>query len=176
MSVSVHIQLTPQAQAIAAGFKTLPARALQAVAKAMNQANQLAIGKIKSERLTGQGPFPVEQHKLGRRSGRLRGSVWAAPAVISGDTIISAIGSPVKYAAVHEFGADFPSRPSRAKIRTQKGIRNLAKFGQDYFKTLHPDTKAWSMPARAPFQAGIRDTAPVYQTKISAALLAALKN
>jgi hypothetical protein len=94
-------------------------------------------------------------------------SLYSPAPAISGQTIESGIGSPVKshgvsYPAVHEFGADFPSRPTRSKNKS--------------YAKRHPNTKAWSLPARAPIQQGIRDRRQNYTRTISAALIAAIKN
>lgn len=166
MSVQIQIQLTPEAQQVVANLQTLPVRVLNYIAAAMQQTNQLALRNVKL-RLVGVGPFPPAEHRLGRRSGSLYAGVRASEPVISGNTVETSIGTNtvnkgVNYAAVHEFGGVVPSRATRSKNK------NFAKR--------HPQTKGYTLPARAPFQTGIAETMPDYNRNISAAIIAAMKN
>ena len=87
-----HIELTPQAQKIVANLQTLPPRVINYVAAAMNKTNQLALANVK-QRLVGVGPFPVEEHKLGRLSGSLYAGVRASDATIEGQVVDTSIGT-----------------------------------------------------------------------------------
>lgn len=187
MSVQLKIELTPQAQKIVASFQTLPGRLVEAIAHGMDQANQLAVGKIKTAHLTGTGPFPVEEHKLGRVSGLLRGSVWATDATpISGTAVQSAIGSNVIYAAIHEFGGRIHHEARAMKVRhrldargqlvKQLGNSSLLMFAGAKYKRVRETTvqaKAYDveMPERAPFRTGLEESRPTYKTVISRAIL-----
>ena len=62
------IELSPQAEKIVAGFQTLPGRIVQAIVRGMDEANQYAVGNIQKAHLTGKGPFPPEEHRLGVRT------------------------------------------------------------------------------------------------------------
>jgi phage gpG-like protein len=83
------------------------------------------------ERLTGRGPFPVAEHRLGERTGQLRLRTYSTEATIvtEGDQVrvTGAIGSPVFYAAIHEFGGK--RAPERAPFRT--GIRENMQYIAD---------------------------------------------
>ena len=117
----IKIELTPQAEQIVTGFQTLPGRILDAIARGMDLANQLAVSNIQAKHLTGKGPFPVEEHRLGRVTGLLRGSVWASGAqAISNTTVQSGIGSNVKYAWIHEVGGRIhhPARDIKVRHKT----------------------------------------------------------
>jgi hypothetical protein len=62
--------------------------------------------EAQKERFTGQGPFPVADHKLGVVSGRLRRDLHAEPAEKTSSGFRGRIGSSVEYFGVHEFGFD----------------------------------------------------------------------
>jgi hypothetical protein len=166
MAVQIKIQLAPEAERIVANLQTLPPRVLNYIAAAMQQTNQLALRNVKL-RLVGVGPFPAVEHRLGRRSGSLFAGVRASQPVISGNTVETSIGTNtvnkgVNYAAVHEFGAVIASRATRNKNK------NFAKR--------HPQTKGYTLPARAPFQTGIGETLPDYNRNISAAIVEAMNS
>jgi len=190
MSTTVQIRLTPEAQRIAAGLKTMPVRMLTAIARGLDQANFLAVRNIQAKHLTGVGPFPVAEHRLGVRSTRLLGSVVPAPAVVTGQTVTSGIGSNVEYAAIHEFGGVIHRKPRAVTVRLktdahgnlvrQAGTAHLAIFARKDNKRVR-EVKATvgahdiNIPARAPFMTGIKEMKPTYAKEISAALLAAWK-
>jgi hypothetical protein len=46
-----------------------------ALKRGIDKALPEVASKIQADRLTGQGPFPIEEHMLGVRSGQLRQSV-----------------------------------------------------------------------------------------------------
>lgn len=186
----VKITLTPQAQKIAENLQALPSSALTVIAAAMSKEDVLTISHIQKERLTGQGPFPVEEHKLGVRTNRLRGSLVSTPARIEGNTVVSAIGSNVKYAGIHEFGGRIrkPARTatvrhridSRGALVRQLGNPNLAIFAKSKHKRARETSVTIpahdiEMPERAPVRTGIADRADNYSRSISAALIAAMK-
>ena len=166
MPVQVKIQLTPEAQKIVADFKTLPNRALVAIQKAMYLENQLTVAHIKRDYLSfprGGGTTPLGLRKMSTLG--YESTLWSPEPVINGQQIDSAIGSPMKsrgvsYPAVHEFGAEFPSRATRSKNKS--------------YAKKHPRTKAWTLGARAPVQKGINDRLPNYTRTISAKLIAAI--
>lgn len=128
MSVAITIQLSPQAVAIANKWKGAPIEFPQAIKRGMNRSLAIVSGRIQVSRLTGRGPFPVVEHRLGERTGQLKLRTRATPATIkaAGNTVevVGAIGSSVKYAAYHEFGTR--RTPERAPFRT--GIKENAKY------------------------------------------------
>ena len=131
MSVAITIQLSPQAIALADKFKAAPQQFPQTIKRGMDKALAIVAGRIQEKRLTGRGPFPVELHRLGERTGQLKLRTHATDAVVStiGETttITGAIGSPVEYAAYQEFGTR--KLPARAPFRT--GIRENARYITD---------------------------------------------
>lgn len=143
MSVAITIQLSPQAIALTQKYKNASTQVPQAIQRGMTRALQIVAGRIQVRRLTGKGPFPVEQHRLGERSGQLKLRTRSTPAKITttGDTstIEGAIGSSAYYAAFQEYGTK--TLPERAPFRT--GIKENAKYisdeiGKEIEKTLKP--------------------------------------
>lgn len=125
----MKILLSPQAQQLVARFRNADAL-VRVLARAIDKQNVLTVGQIQEKRLTGKGPFPVQEHRLGERSHLYRKSIRHAPAAISGTTIESGIGANVKYAAVHEFGGriDIPPRRSTLRFKTVKVKGRKEKF------------------------------------------------
>src|SRR5581483_511083 len=123
MNVEVKIELSPEAQAILQGFRTLPARMAEKMKAAMDKANEEVLGKTSKARFTGRGPFSPGEHRLGVRTSRLRTSLNIAKAyLLSGagsPTIIGSIGSNVVYLGVHEkgFTGEVSVRPFTRKNR-----------------------------------------------------------
>jgi hypothetical protein len=111
----------------------------------MNKALLIVAGRIQERRLTGHGPYPVAEHRLGERTGQLKLRTRATPATVTAqgeEAVVSgAIGSSVKYAAAHEFGSAKAHVPERAPFRT--GIReNISYISQtieaELIKSLTP--------------------------------------
>ena len=131
MSVAITIQLSPSAIATADRFRRAPTEFPRAIKRGMDRALQIVAGRIQEKRLTGRGPFPVELHRLGERTGQLKLRTHATDAVVTttGETttITGAIGSPVEYAAYQEFGTR--KLPARAPFRT--GIRENVRYITD---------------------------------------------
>jgi len=99
MSFYLQVRLTEEAQAMVARAKDAPDLVLRGLANGMNLAHQIAIGRIQSDYMSERGP-----DTLGVVTNRLRGSIRASKAAISGNVVTSAIGTNVKYMGVHEFG------------------------------------------------------------------------
>src|SRR5215468_2464203 len=108
MSITVNVELSPEAEALQQSFSRAPDEFRQAVKQGMTEALHEIAVNIRSKRLTGKGPFPVEEHRLGQVTGMLYGTTDATDAIIvsEGDfaTITGSIGTPMPYAAVHEYG------------------------------------------------------------------------
>ena len=147
---------------------------LASIRRGMDRGASLVTGKIIRARLTGQGPFAISAHQLGVRSGRLRKSLRATPAVITGSDISTSIGSPVSYAATHEFGfkGKVPVKPHQRTIKSA--------FGQK-LKTAstHPvkaHVRAVNIPERRPIRTGIEENLPVFSNEITREVQAAFGN
>jgi phage gpG-like protein len=123
-AVTITITLPPASQAFIQRFHDMPQELPRAIKRGMDQALPVVAGRIVINRLSGRGPYPAIQHQLGEKTGRLRRSVRAEPAVIRGNDVTGAIGSNVIYAPVHEFGN--AKMPERAPFRT--GINENADY------------------------------------------------
>ena len=196
MSEAITIKLTPQAEALLRTVQELPSWGMDAVCIGMDRANQIALANIQRKHLTGQGPFPVDEHKLGVRSGRLRGAAWASPAVATGTQVSSAIWDNVKYAQIHEFGGTVhhPARTmtlrfatdvhgtlltqaANSNLRVFANMKKLSKLktGNKRFKEEKHKAEAYDveMPERAPFRTGIAEVFVQYSKMVSAELVSA---
>lgn len=191
MSQTITITASAETQDYLQRLKGQPQRIARAICAGMDAANQLAVANIQEKHLTGVGPYPVEEHRLGVRTNRLRGSVRAsATRQVSERQYESAIGSNVIYAAIHEFGGVIHRKAAVGKVRlkTDAGGRLIrqanhphlavfAKTGAKRAKEVATKTDAYDihMPARAPFATGIRESLPVYNEEIARRLAAAMK-
>ena len=191
MSDQQKISLTPEAERLIAGMQTLPSRVMNYIAAAMNQENLRTVSYIQARHLTGRGPFPVAEHRLGVVTNRLRQSLWASEAQpISGNQVESAIGTNVKYAALHEFGGVIHHASRQMKVRHKLDARGnlvkqlsnekllvFAKAGAKRVRETTVQTKAYDthMPERAPIRTGIAECLPKYKQTISAHIVEAWK-
>jgi len=128
MSATITIQLSPSAIALADKFRAAPQEFPRAIKRGMTKSLAIVSGRIQLTRLTGHGPFPVEEHRLGERTSQLRLRTRSTGAqIISEGTqsvVTGAIGSSVSYAAYQEFGTR--RLPERAPFRT--GIRENIRY------------------------------------------------
>ena len=187
MSDQVKIELSEGAKEILRHVTDMPNSMLVDIAKGMQKANVMLVSRIQMERLTGQGPFPVEEHKLGVRSGRLLGSLHAGDVTIADNRVESSIGSNVKYAAIHEFGGTIHREASVGSVRLktinkrgtlarQEGFPHLAVFAgkgvKKRFKTVRWSADAHDvvMPERAPVRTGIPCHLAEYGQMVSQAI------
>ena len=185
MTDAVKIELTPQAEEILRHVTDMPQSMLVDIAKGMQHTNVLLVSRIQEERLTGQGPFPVEEHRLGVKSGRLRGSLNSGPVTIADNKVESSVGSNVKYAAVHEFGWVIHHEASvgTARLRTdakgnllrQDKHPHLAVFALPSHKRVKnvrwtADEYDVVMPERAPIRTEIENCLQWYGFQVSGAI------
>lgn len=138
---------------------------LRRIATVLDKQNDLTVGHISVKRMRGKGPFPVEEGRLGVRTGRLWKSLRRTKAFVAGDAVISSIGSNVVYAGAHELGAQ--TAPHVITAKNGKALR-FGAGGKVLFRksVKHPGSK---IPARRPIQRGIQDRMPAYQEAISKA-------
>src|SRR5260370_35284893 len=120
MSATITIQLSPSAIALAEKFRNAPQQFPEAIKRGMNKSLSIVSGRIQERRLSGRGPFPVSEHRLGERTGQLKLRPRAAPATMTSEgnqsVVTGAIGSSAFYAPIPEFGGKHA--PSRAPFRT----------------------------------------------------------
>lgn len=200
MSNSIQIQLAPAAVALLRTSGTWPVRVLEALRKSTDLQNELTVGHIQAARLSGKGPFPVDEGRLGVVTNRLRSSLRPAKAVVNGTQIESSLGSNVRYAGAHEFGFDGAvtvrahtrtnPRADLVSFRGQQGRRDafggalLTPAGKtrkgvvpvaSAVVSVRQHTAQRHVPARAPIRHGIEDRAADYGQAYSAAIIAALR-
>lgn len=186
MDDAVKIELTPEAEKILAHVTDMPQSMMVDIAKGMQRTNLMLVSRIQAERLTGKGPFPVEEHRLGIQSGRLRSSLNAGPVTIGNNKVEASIGSNVKYAAIHEFGgvihheasvgtARLRTRNKRGTLMRQVGNPHLAVFARKGHKRVK--NVRWSadehdvvMPERAPIRTEILNCLQWYGFEVSTAI------
>ena len=92
-----------------------------AVRAAMNEQNELTLGRIKTQYMSLPASGPTAPNKLRAISGRLRNSLTRTEATITAaGNVTSSIGSNVKYAAILEFGGQ--TRPHDIVARNGKAL------------------------------------------------------
>jgi len=165
MTTTVEIQLSPQALALQESLRKAPEDFKQAVRRGLDTATQEVASRIRSRRLTGKGPFPVEEHRLGQVTGLLYGTTDATPAIVisEGDqaTITSSIGTPMPYAAAHEYGF--------SGTETVKAHLSQSKKGKVFHVRAY--NRRMNIPARAPFQTGVEENLEYITQTIDAEIL-----
>jgi phage gpG-like protein len=159
-AVTIQIELPPESKALKTKFVTLPSEFPQAIARGMTRALNVVKGRIISKRLIGRGPFPPSEHRLGQRTGQLAQSVRVEPAVVQGDEITGAIGSPLIYARVHEFGATITPQSKKFLVFN---IGQKKVFARKV-----------TIPERAPFRTEILENAEYIQSEIAKEIEASL--
>jgi phage gpG-like protein len=182
--VKIEIRLGNSAKAVIERLATAPPRMMEAVRVTMDQQNQYAIGHTTEARLTGRGPFSPADNRLGVVTGKLRQSLRSTPAAVSGKTVVSAIGTNLRYAGVHEFGfsGTVSVRPHsrRNQGRDRFGLKNPKSLGDEIKKTasgvsfVKGHSRKMNMPERAPIRTGIQDRQKEYGRAMSAAIVQAI--
>ena len=148
-------------------MQALPDSMLGAMAKALDQQNQLTISHIIEDYASFSKEGPAQEIGLRVQSGRYRASIRASKAVVNGQAVSSGIGDNLVYAAIHEFGGVIPAHDvvpkSAGALRFMIGDRVV------FANKVHiPDI---TMPARAPIQHGIEDRLGDYGEALSDAVV-----
>lgn len=111
MPLDFRIEMTPTAQIILGQLQTFPRRMQIGLVRAMNQQNELTASRTIATKLNLSHDLKGKLQWLRRRTGKLQKSIRrggegniSEAARIEGDSVVSAIGSNVRYAAIHEFG------------------------------------------------------------------------
>ena len=137
MSTVVEITIPPDTLGKIEKIGALTTEIPLAIKRGMDYALSIVRGRIQTERLSGKGPFPPDEHRLGIKTQQLQRSLREEPAVIAGEVVTGSIGSPVFYGALHEYGwsgtvvrgKGLPYKmtiPERAPVRT--GVEENAEF------------------------------------------------
>lgn len=153
--------------------RAMRGRLVKHLAREWGIAAQAVVGSAVRHRFTGKGPFPVAEHRLGVRSGRLRRSVRAtAPqaSAATGEVSVYA-GSNVSYFAPHEFGfrgrvqvrghtrrLTGEQKISRGRLtkRTQSQAAARRRAGYKTTAQVRPHHREMNVPERAPLGTEIR--------------------
>ena len=198
--MSFAIKISSNAGKVMAKIRAVPDSVRAAIVVAMDRENENTVRHTIKNRLSGKGPYPVSQHRLGFVTRKLGQSLRAVPARIGGAVIVSAIGASVRYAAAHEFGF-----AGRVRVRSHQrelgrqfqrgtaiiGARSAARLGlltkagkvrkRGGLVELHESRRTsarvrahhreMNIPARAPIQHGIQDRLEAYGKRLSAAIV-----
>lgn len=155
------IDLTIEAQEVLRSLQTMPERLTVAMVAAMNDENFVTVGYIQERKLKTRGPTTLGVG-TGPGGGRLWQSVHATKPVVNGTSISSSIGTNVKYAAVHEFGA----APFTIRPKNKKALRFSVGGAYHYAKSVrHP-----GFPARRMFGSAIEEREADYRKAMSEAI------
>jgi phage gpG-like protein len=106
--------------------------------------------------------------------------------VIEGDTVTASIGSPLRYAAVHEFGfhgyvevkaffrhnrhADRSVKEPRVSMKTGKSYKARVKTASG-LTPVRSHKRHMKIPARSPFGYGVADSEQLIANSITAELV-----
>ena len=150
-TIEFTIEIPPESQAKLNKLAKLPDEIPQAVKRGMDRGLAAVRGLIKEQRLSGKGPFPVSEHRLGERSGNLREALIEKPGVISGDTVVGEIRWEHPYGQVHEFGMLIFGKP-------------LMRFQIDGKWII---THRVLIPPRAPIRFGVEENMPLITSEIT---------
>lgn len=153
----ITIQIGDEVAALARRYAAAAPVVRSLIARALDAENLDTVSYILETKLTAAGP-----RFLNVQSGRLRRSIVATRATVARDTIASAIGSNVRYAAVHEFGykgeqrvKSFVRRNYRhANLRTGGRLKRPVQTGTS---TVRAFVRRVNYRARAPIKTGVTE-------------------
>lgn len=189
-TVNYFIELTPSAQAMADRLRNIATYKIPlAIKRGIDVSMPTVIDNIKENRLSGKGPFPPEEHRLGVVTGLLRSSVTPIDTTMQVDesscTIeggLQVVGVP--YANIHEFGF-VGSESVREHSRKYVRIRTTSLRGGSLLKRPKKTTRTgivrahsrnMNMPARAPFRTGMQENLVRIKESINVELGHAIEN
>ena len=186
MSIEVKITLEPEARALLARAQAWPVSLMRGIARAHDLQNELTIGHAQLTKMSRRS-----KTTLGVVTNRLRGSLSRADARISGESVLSAIGTNVIYGGVHERGfvgtvqvKSFVRRDARkdvygtgaastfnwqdGKIKKSRSAKPIASG----VVTVRAHPMRMNMPQRSYIQASIVDRRADYGRAISFEIIA----
>ena len=147
-----------------------PAVLLRAISRGMKRGTLLIAGRVQTERLSGKGAFPVSEHRLGVRSGRLRAAVRSTAPQVNGNEVTTSIGTNVKYAAAHEFGFQ-----GTVTVRAHE-VKMTKLFGRKLKSPLRFSRLAarrkMNVPERRPFRTGIEQNIGLLEREVAREVVA----
>jgi hypothetical protein len=164
MSATIAVQLSPDALELIDKFKGAPQQISQAIKRGMDRSLEVVTGRIQDKRLSGVGPFPVEEHRLGQVTQQLWRSTRATPSTVESSgvqTVVTGkIGASVIYAEVHEFG-----------FQGVVSVKTFIRKG----RSVKAHQRRMNIRARAPFQTGIGENLDYISGEIEKELVTTLK-
>lgn len=170
-TLETSVQASPDLTAAIKGLK--PEVMARAIARGMRRGTLLIAGRIQSQRLSGKGPFPASQQRLGVVTGRLRQSVRASEPVFKDNEVVTSIGSVVKYAKTHEFGF-----AGSVKVKAHE-VTMTSLFGRKLAQPLRfsrlPSQRKMSIAERRPFRAGITEHIGLVEREVAREIAAGFK-
>ncbi|HRQ87214.1 MAG TPA: hypothetical protein PLA50_00330 [Bacteroidia bacterium] len=153
----------------------IAARMAEGIRNGLDRATPIATSRVNRARFTGNGPFPVDAHRLGHRSRRLTRSLTHSPAsVVDARTLSvrSGIGSNVAYFGAHEFGFEGAVNVP-AHSREMPEVARVSSSGRQYKVPAHTQnvrahSRTMRVPRRAPLFTGLSEDAvqEIYKREI----------
>lgn len=189
-TVNYFIELTPSAEAMAEKLRGLASYKIPLAMKAgIDTAMPDVIENIKATRLSGKGPFPPPEHRLGVVTGLLRSSVSPIASTMEvGEDSATVTGGlqviSVPYANIHEFGFSGEESVRAHTRRIIKFQRTSPRTGKllkrprrtTTMSTVRAYTRQMNMPERRPFRTGMEENLIRISDAINRQLGAALEN
>jgi phage gpG-like protein len=156
--VEVNVTITPASLAYLKKISDMPKQVPAAIKRGLDSGLEIVKDRLIHRRLSGQGPYPVSQHRLGQVTGLLQATVTTR-SVVQGNKVIGYVGSDAPYAGVHEYGAVISAKNAPFLVFKVLG------------KTIR--TKQVTIPARAPFTTEMEsaETSELIVDKIMAEVL-----
>jgi len=159
-ALSVKVVFPPATLGKIDNLKRFPGQLVGAVRRGMDSGLGKLVWQIKNRRLSGFGPFPVDEHRLGIRSAALWASVEAKPSAVVGNKVIGSITADAEnegfpYGIAHEYGAT---------VTATNAPFLVFRIGDRLIRT-----KSVVIPARAPFTTEIQspETAAMMSNEIA---------
>lgn len=179
MPDAIRIEIESNAAQVVRKLEAFPDRMGAAIAGAMDYENELTVGRIQATKLSRRGP-----KTLGVVTNRLRSSIRPTKARATGASVVSAIGSNVVYAGVHEFGFSgvvgvrgFTRRQRTNDILESGERRGFAAVAQRErllargIARVAPHRRRLNIPARAYIRTTIDERAGAYSLAVSRAIV-----
>lgn len=188
MNPQLQINLSPKARALLAAAPAWPIALRSEIAKAMDKQNELTTGYIQRHKLSRRAPMMGPKTTLGVVTNRLRLSARPTKAVVTADTILSSIGTNVKYGGVHEdgFSGTVKVRAFTRRQHTNDIVRGSSdrrgfaarqakeRLSASGIARVKAHTRRVHIPARHMFRSGIEERLPRYSSAISRAVVQVL--
>jgi hypothetical protein len=133
----IKVTITPDSVAYLKKLYDMPSQVPSAIRRGLDSALQTVKKNLIERRLSGTGPFPPSEHRLGEVTGTLQESVYVRTSM-GGAYVTGVIGSDVIYAPVHEYGAVISAKNAPFLV--------FKILGQTY------RAKSVTIPERAPFR------------------------